>query len=98
MAKLHISEYGGIVHQGGVVPALSEPGITSQAITFTTSTQSAAFNANSRVIRIVSDTPCYLKFGSNPTATNDDIYLPAGQLDHFFIQPGDKVAVYDGTS
>lgn len=99
MAKLHVSEYGGLVQtSGGVSPLVAEPPTAEQVVSYTTSTQSSAFNANTKVIRLVADADAYIKVGADPTADANDKFLPSGVVEYFYVQPGDKIAAYDGTS
>jgi len=91
MAVLYISEYP----QNAVdVPTLvQEPSTVSQAVTFTTSTQSAAFRSDTRMVRLHTDTNCFIKFGTNPTATTaSDARMAANQTEYFKVNPGFKVA------
>lgn len=56
------------------------------------SAQSAAFGANTNIIRVVSTTNCHIAFGANPTATTNDSYLPANVVEYFIVTPGQKIA------
>jgi hypothetical protein len=110
VAKFHISEYNAIhrINVGddpavgdGEAQVVKEPSITTQAFAFAASTQSNAFNDQTRVIRITNATAaiCYWKVGSNPTATADSAPLGANAtVEYFGVNPGDKIAVYDGTT
>jgi hypothetical protein len=98
MAKLYVAEFKGPVNMGGVLPAVGVPGIATQAVTFTTSAQSAALNENTRLVRVIADAACHLAFGANPTADADDMLLPSNTFEYFFVQPGSKIAAYDGSS
>lgn len=99
MAKLHITEYGGLVQtSGGVAPHPKEPALASQAVTYTASTASAAFGTNTKLVRIISDATAFLKFGAAPTATANDARLPADVVEYFGVNPDDKVAAYDGVT
>lgn len=71
---------------------------TTQAVTYSTSTQSLAFGLNTNLVRIVSDADVYLTFGLSPTATATAIKLAANTVEYFEVVPGDKVACYDGSS
>lgn len=57
------------------------------------STQSAAFNAVTKLVRLLSTVDCYVAFGSNPTATSSSLYMVAGVPEYFAVDPGSKVAV-----
>lgn len=110
MAQFHISEYNAIhrVNVGddpaigdGEAQVVKEPSITKQAFAFTSSTQSAAFNDSTRVIRIsnATDAICFFEVGVNPTATEDSTPLGSNaSVEYFGVNPGDKIAVYDGTT
>jgi hypothetical protein len=91
MAVLYISEYTQNTIDLPVVA--SEPSTASQAVTFTTSTQSAAFRNDTRLVRLHTDTNCFVKFGTNPTATTaTDARMAANQTEYFRVFPGHKVA------
>lgn len=107
MGVLHISEYNAILRTNvgddpvsgdGVAQAVKEPSIATQAITFTSETDSAAFNDSTRMVRVVSDIQCYVVFGAAPTATADSMLLPAFSVEYFGVNPGDVISVYDGTT
>lgn len=86
MAILFISEYAkkATDQRGHQVEAGEEPALTHQKVTFTTTTQSAAFNNDTAFIRAISDTDCYLLFGENPTAvTATNILLKANTVEFF---------------
>ena len=70
----------------------------TQAVTYTSSTASAAFNEATRLIRVIADADVYLAFGAAPTATANDIRVPADTVEYFEVNAGDKVACYDGSS
>lgn len=94
MAIAYVGEHGGLMQtSGGVAPIVKQPPLVRQKITFTTTTQSAAFGANTRVLRIVSDTACFFRVGADPTAvTAEPEFLPANTIEYFLVQPGDKIA------
>ena len=71
---------------------------TTQAVTFTTSTASAAFGSATNLIRVIADADVYLAFGAAPTATATAIRVPANTVEYFCVHPGQKVACYDGSS
>ncbi len=74
-------------------PVLPEPAITDQAVTFTTTTQSAAFNAATHAVLLLCDAACSISFGTNPTAAATNFKLPANTFISFGVVPGQKVAV-----
>lgn len=79
---------------GGVAPLIQQPPLASQKVTYTTSSvQSTAFGANTRVIRVVADTASFFVIGANPTAvTATPEFIPANTIEYFFVQRGDKIA------
>lgn len=66
-----------------------------------TAAASSAFNANTRVIRLVATTDCYVAISANPTATTSSAYLPQGIVEYVRINAGDKISAIrrsaDGT-
>ena len=64
------------------------------ALSGTTSTQSAAFGSQSEYVRICSNAAVHILFGANPTATANDIFLPADQPEIFKVSPGEKMAAF----
>ncbi len=93
MATLYIAEFGNIAAYPGTdsaqiakVPALA---LQTRAITSTSSTSSAAFNANTQIVRLVTDTQCWVTFGAIgttvATANATAIYLPANVPEYFGV-------------
>jgi len=53
------------------------------------------------VVRVVADTACWLKTGSNPTAVAgaaDNFYLPAGAVEYLDITAGEKIAAIQASA
>lgn len=61
------------------------------------SAQSAVFGATTRVVRVAASTDCHIAFGTNPTATTTSTYLPAGAVDYFAVEAGQRAAVIRAT-
>lgn len=102
MATLFITEYRELQEgpEGQLLPIPKEPALADQAVTFTTSAASSAFNEQTHFVRLYSDVDCHVVFGKAPTATASKQKL-AGGVDHWrAVQPGQdmKVAAYDGSS
>ena len=94
---LYISEHEvmGAQH-GGLVQAVRQAPLAEQTVAIGgASTQSAAFNARTQVVRIHTDSICSIKFGTNPTATTTTARMIAGQTEYFAVPMGAgyKVAV-----
>lgn len=94
-AKLYISEYAQVgVARGEVAQIAREPSFVEQAVDFTAGvTQSAAFGSATTFVRIMCDTRCSVRFGSNPTATTSHKALAADAPEYFGVNAGDKVSV-----
>lgn len=95
MATLFVTELNRVIVGGAniVVPVGAVPGPAEQAVAIGAgSTQSAAFNADTRFIMVSADTACCLAFGPNPTAVTTAHRLPAGETRYYGVAPGSKVA------
>jgi hypothetical protein len=57
-----------------------------------TSAQSSAITTGSGLIRICTTTHCHIRFGANPTATEEDLMLPPDHVEIFAFVSGQKVA------
>ena len=102
MSNVTIREYADIVatYGGKVVQAGAEPAITDQAVTTSASSaQSAAFNANTRLVCISTVTPVAVVFGVNPTALANSTSqrIPANTMVFYGVVPGQKCALIDVT-
>lgn len=86
MSTLYISEYADIAHSPGVVAVGNEPS-TDQVVTFTgTAGSSAAFQNNTRFVRIHTDGIASIKFGTAPTAVaQTNKRMTSGQTEYFAI-------------
>lgn len=56
------------------------------------SAQSGVITTGSGLIRISTTTHCHIKFGANPTATEEDLLIPADYVEFFTFGSGQKVA------
>lgn len=94
MAKLYITEYSNSVGSVG-----KETAVTTQSpISFSgSSSQSSAFNAKTRMIRVHTDAICSIEVGKNPTATTSSKRMAANDTEYFFVNPADKLAVITNT-
>lgn len=95
MAVIYIAEFQGLgMPVGNLVQSTQWPPITQQTVAIGgASVQSAAFNANTNVIRINTDAICSIAIGDNPTATATTARMAANQTEYFSVYPGQKVAV-----
>ena len=96
MAILFIREYTELVRDNlnNNVQAGKEPALATQKITFSTVTQSAAFNELTKFVRIYSTADAYLEFGVAPTAVTENGCPVTAKMPEFFgVIPGQKVSV-----
>ena len=89
---LHRQQFDGQARMPAMRPSLT------QSVTFSTSSQSAAFANTTRLIRVIADADVYIAFGDNPTATAISVRLPANTVEYFGVFAGEKIACYDGVS
>ncbi len=86
MATLYVTEFSGInVIENKTVDIVTQPPVAEQTVSFTTTTQSSAFNSATRVVRIHTDSICSIAFGTNPTATTTKMRMVAGQTEYFGV-------------
>ncbi len=101
MANLYIREYAYLARDenGRLAQIGAEPAEAGQSVTYTTSAQSAAFQAGTRFVRVIADADAFLDFGANPSAAvADGLLVKANEYEYFGVVPGQKLAAYDGTS
>lgn len=98
MSNLSVTEFqmlGRDLH-GSPLPAGYAPPLTIQNVTFTaTAGTSAAFAADTKFIRVVTDFDARIVFGESPTATSSDMLMAAGQAEYFGVKPGDKISAIE---
>lgn len=101
MATLWIREYKTLARppywagdgQGEPAPIPPEPGTDQTPVTFTTSTQSAAFGVGTAYIRCYASAAFHYVVGVDPTATTNAMKWPADTPLEVGVRPGDKIAV-----
>lgn len=102
MANLYITEYSSPndFNKDGSLELAQEPATAEQKVSYTTATQSAAFNSATSVVRLIADADVWIAFGSNPTADATSQYVPANVEVWRRVVKGasHKVSAYDGTS
>lgn len=99
MAYLYITEYDRLSDdKRSPAQAGSEPALAVQRVSISGSSgQSNAFNANTRFVRLHTDSICSVKFGANPTAAATDPRMAVDQTEYFGVVGGHKVAVITNT-
>lgn len=78
--------------EGRGIPAIF-PGASQRVAIGATSVQSASIGDTTGIVRLSASTDCFVAFGTNPVATVNSLYLPAGMVEYLGINPGEKVAV-----
>ena len=56
------------------------------------SAQSGVITTGSGLVRISTTTHCHIKFGANPTATEEDFLMPSDHVEVFAFISGQKIA------
>lgn len=102
MAKLYVTEFsdmGQTVRGSAPIAAINSTTTDQTPVTYTTSTQSAAFASTTVMVRLHTDSICSIAFGTNPTATTNNFRMAADQVEYFAIPPGQsyKVAAITNT-
>ncbi|MCK5016502.1 MAG: hypothetical protein KAS32_05450 [Candidatus Peribacteraceae bacterium] len=104
MAILNVTEYQLIGRSpgrgvyGDAVQAPVEPALVSADVAISgTSAQSAAFNAQTSLVRLCADVNCRVLFSTSPTALATSKRLPAGLVETVVVSQGSslKVAVIE---
>lgn len=99
MAVLYVTEFETpSKSQTAVLPMVRGPKVADNNVAIGgTSTQSSAFNADTRIIRVHTDAICSIEIGANPTAAATSARMAANQTEYFFVTPGHKIAVITNT-
>lgn len=98
MATLYVTEFTSLGNADNGQPQIARrPGTTQTVAIGASSTQSAAFNAATRFIRLHTDAICSTAVSDNPTATTASERMPADAVEYFSVRPGDKIAVIANT-
>ena len=103
MTTLYVTEYatGGFAQVGGaVVQTPHEPPLAEQVISIGSgSVQSNAFNAQTTLVRLHTDSICSVLFGTSPTATASNQRFAANQTEYKTVPKGQsyKIAVIENS-
>lgn len=62
------------------------------AYTGTAAATTNAFAAGTRQIRVTANSACHVAISGSPTATVSSAYLPAGAVEYFTVNPGEKIS------
>jgi hypothetical protein len=70
-----------------------DPDFTPETHTVgSSSAQSGVITTGSGLVRISTTTHCHIKFGANPTATEEDFLMPSDHVEVFAFISGQKIA------
>lgn len=100
MTKAYIAEYTQLArdNQGRLLTIPQEPPIVEQVVDYGAGeAKSAAFNAETKIIRVHVDSIASILVGANPTATTSKQRFFAGQTEYKSVTPGDKISVITNT-
>ena len=96
MATLYITEFSqqGADTSAHTVPAGLVPEVAVQALSISSSSAaSSPFNARTTIVRLQSDTACWVTFATSPTATTSKTPLAANVPEYFCVLGGDSIKV-----
>src|SRR5437899_519412 len=99
MATLYIAEFTHINPGDAVGAQIAKyPPLVEQVVVIGGgSLASAAFNNQTRFIRVHADAICSIAIATTPTATVTNGRLAADQTEYLGVNPGDKIAVISNT-
>lgn len=87
MAKAYISEYARMaLDSRGLVPIPEEPPVATQVLDTAGTHLSAAFNAETRFIRVNTDGVVSYKIATAPTAATTDPRMAANQTEYLGVK------------
>ena len=70
-----------------------DPDFTPESHTIgSSSAQSSVIITGSGLVRLSTTGHCHIKFGANPTATEEDLLLPPDYVEIFAFKSGEKIA------
>jgi hypothetical protein len=99
MATLWIRQYTATGDAGssraagaGKAQIAQEPGVDLTAVTYTTTTASAAFASGTTYIGIISDAAFHYVVAAAPVATTNALMVPADTLIYVGVTEGQKIA------
>jgi hypothetical protein len=98
MASLYITEYSGTASQQTQIAMT--PAVAHQKLAIGSETDSAAFNINTRFIRVHVDAICSIlieNVETAATATTSMTRMAADQTEYFGVVPGGKLSVITNT-
>lgn len=97
-AKCVVTEHRALPRDatGQVMQVPAFPPVRTQAVNFTSSSQSDPFSDATYYIGIVCNATAHFVVGSNPTATADSPWITTDTWLFLEVPPGARIAFYDG--
>ncbi len=94
MAIAYIREYTRVKDDadGHLIQVPMEPGVDMTPVSYTTATLSTAFASDTHFVTVICDAKTHYKVGLTPTATTNNLYVPADTMITFSVIPGQKVS------
>ena len=98
MAVIFITEFAALANVTGCNIAMMPP-LAEQTVAIGAETDSNAFNAHTRFIRVHNDAICSIAIGLTPTASTTTMRLPADSIEYFAVplNAGYKLSVITNT-
>jgi hypothetical protein len=98
MAFVYIAEFTQVANVSGCPVAMMPP-IAEQRVAIGAETDSSAFNAATRFIRVQNDAICSIAVGTSPTASTSTLRMPAESTEYFAVplNGGYKLSVISNT-
>jgi hypothetical protein len=95
VADIYITEFqaSGNSVSGAQLQVGVQPAVAMQKVSFTTSTQSALFDARTVFIRLHPTADCHVIVGTSPTATTNHMPMLADSTEYFGVLAGMRLAV-----
>ncbi len=93
---LYVTEYRQLAQTGA--QAAQAPAMVEQRIDYSGGhTESAAFGASTRIIRVHTDSICSISIAVAPVATTSMARMAAGQTEYYGVVPGQKISAVINT-
>ena len=98
MAVAYITEFAALANVSGANIAMMPP-LAEQTVAIGAETDSNAFNASTRYIRVHVDAICSISIGLTPTASTTTLRMGAGDTEYFGVprNSGYKISVVTNT-
>ena len=96
MATLEIAQFQSAQKDDNIQVAKTLNGM--EKLTYTANAASEAMNAETKMVRLISDAAVYLTFNGAAATVANGIRLPADTIEYFGVEKGQVINAYDGTT